>query len=215
MPDKESKKGGLLLLCASPRPQGTSMMLLDTLRQTAGGDVVLLREGREEEALDAMAAADCWVISGPCYLCGYPGQLISLLERAARRPGVLHGQAVYGIINGGMPYVHTHASGLRTLRLFCEANGLRALGGFVLGGGAGLNGQPLRKHLFSRRMVPAFDTFARRVAAREASPDQLYERAHARLPVFLSRLMTWMLNRLVDRQIRRHGHDPREPFPLA
>lgn len=37
--------------------------------------------------------------------------------------GVLHGQSIYGMVQGGMPYVHTHESTIRILKNYEDANG--------------------------------------------------------------------------------------------
>ncbi|MEL7609720.1 MAG: hypothetical protein AAGU74_09460 [Bacillota bacterium] len=51
-------------------------------------------------------------------------------------------------IQGGMPYVHTHESGLLMLKAFANKCDVRYKGGFVMGDGAMLNGQPIgpKKH---------------------------------------------------------------------
>lgn len=208
------KHPGLLLLCASPRPRGTSAMLLRRLQEAAGGEMISLyqKEGAER-ALARMAEADRIVISGPCYINSYPAPVAELLEKAADSGISWAGKQLYGIINGGMPYAHTHRAGLRTLELFAESCGLHWMGGFVLGGGAMLDGQPLEKHFSAGRAVPAFEAFCAHAAAGTASPDALYLKANRPLSPLAARLFSLMLNGMVSRRIRRFGHDPRAGSP--
>ncbi len=174
-----------------------------------------LRTDKADDIIEAMAQAKRILISGPSYINTWPGPLIALLEQAAQHSDRLKGKRLYGIINGGMPYVHTHLSGLRTLQLFCRDVGLRWEGGFVLGGGAMLDGQPLEKHLSHKRMVPAFERFTQHVMAGEPSPDSLYERANGPMPGLVARLVARMLNRTVDRRLRDLGQDPYQRHPSA
>ncbi len=205
------KANRLLLLCASPRKQGTSAMLLRRIQKSAGGDLVFLpQQGDFTEVLAAMRRADSMVISGPCYVNSYPARLYQLVEAAAREGGFA-GQKLYGIINGGMPYTHTHRHGLDMLSLFAGGCALTWQGGFVLGGGAMLDGKELEKHLSRRRLVPAFDRFIQHIKAGSPSPDNLYEDAQKPLGRLLTLLMAKLLTRMAEKRIRQHGHDPNAP----
>lgn len=204
-----------LLICASPRARGTSMMLLQRVQAATGGQIVsLYREKDTKAPLERMARADAIVISGPCYINTYPAPVLALLEAAALQ-APWAGQRLYGIINGGMPYLHTHRQGLESLQLFARACGLRWMGGFVLGGGAMLDGQPLEKHLSARRVVPAFAAFAGYIAAGSPAPDSLYEQAQRPPGGVMARVFSAFLNRMVDKGLRRHGHDPYGPLPYG
>ena len=61
------------------------------------------------------------VFIGPCYINTYPADVFVLLNELPKHSKVLHGQNIYGVIQGGMPYVHTHEEGLHALALFAES----------------------------------------------------------------------------------------------
>ena len=113
-------KSNIILICASPRRKGTSVMLLERIRVVTGGEIVFLpQKGSPDKLISDMKHAETIVISGPCYINTYPAKLIELLETASAAGGFT-GQKIYGIINGGMPYIHTHQHGLTCLKLFAE-----------------------------------------------------------------------------------------------
>ncbi len=204
-------KSKLLLLCASPRRKGTSAMLLERIHANIGGEVVFLpQKGEPDELLLAMQHAVTIVISGPCYINTYPARLIELLE-AASLAGGFSGQKLYGIINGGMPYIHTHRHGLTCLQLFAEQNQLMWQGGFVLGGGAILDGKPLEHHMNRKKIVPAFDQFIRHIAEGRSSPDSLYEQAQSPPGKIISGIIARLLTFRVDKNLKNYGHDPKAP----
>lgn len=204
-------KPEILLLCASPRRKGTSAMLLERIRAVTGGEVLYLpQKGGLDEAALAMRQAATIVISGPSYINTYPARLLELLEAAARAGG-FSGQKLYGVINGGMPYTHTHRHGLACLKLFAQQNHLIWQGGFVLGGGAMLDGSPLEKHMSRRKVVPAFDRFIRHIAEGSPSPDSLYEQAQGAPGPLMTRVFARLLTGMVVRRIKKHGHDPDAP----
>ncbi|NMA17772.1 MAG: NAD(P)H-dependent oxidoreductase [Clostridiaceae bacterium] len=204
-------KYNIMLLCASPRRKGTSAMLLERVRNLTGGDVVFLpqKDSLEEFAM-TMKQAETIVISGPCYINTYPARLIELLETASRSGG-FSGQKLYGIINGGMPYIHTHRHGLTTLQLFAEQNHLSWQGGFVLGGGAMLDGKPLENHMSRKKVVPAFNQFIRHIAEGSSSLDSLYEQAQTPPGRFVTRIFSKFLTSMVLKNLKKHGHDPNAP----
>ena len=201
----------ILLICASPRPQGTSAMLLRRIQSVAGGTFHQLPwRGSLDETVTAMRRASRIVISGPCWINSYPARLLELFETAAAS-GTFDGQGLYGIINGGMPYTHTHAHGLATLSLFARRCGLDYRGGFVLGGGAMLDGQPLERHLSRKHVVPAFAAFTEHIKLGQHSSDSLYEEAQRPPGRLLTRIFAMMLTTMAKRRIRKHGHDPEAP----
>ncbi len=204
-------KSEIMLLCASPRRKGTSAMLLERIRAVTGGEVVFLsQKDNLDELVLAMQQAVTIVISGPCYINTYPARLVELLETASIAGG-FSGQKLYGIINGGMPYVHTHRHGLTCLRLFAEQNRLSWQGGFVLGGGAMLDGQPLEKHMGRKKIVPAFDLFIQHIAEGSPSPDSLYEQAQTDMGSIMTHVFARLLTFMVVRRIKKHGHNPKAP----
>jgi hypothetical protein len=201
----------MMLLCASPRRKGTSSMLLQRICAVTGGKIVFLpQKGSLNELVQTMRQASTIVISGPCYINTYPARLIELLEKATQAGG-FSGQKLYGIINGGMPYSHTHRHGLFCLRLFAGQNHLTWQGGFVLGGGAMLDGKPLENHMNRRKVVPAFDQFIRHIKEDTTAPDCLYEQTQPHLGKIMTRILAGLLTYKVEKEIKKHGHDPNAP----
>ena len=204
-------KADILLLCASPRRKGTSAMLLERICTVTGGKVTYLpQQGSLDALVLAMQKAATIVISGPCYINTYPARLIELLETASQAGG-FSGQKLYGIINGGMPYIHTHRHGLTCLQFFAEQNQIAWQGGFVLGGGAMLDGNPLEKHIGRKKVVPAFDLFVQHIIEGSSSPDSLYERAETAMGSIMTHFFARLLTFMVVRHIKKHGHDPDAP----
>ena len=211
-----------LLINASPRAAGTSAMLLKRVmaRLTEAGHSTKLVNlyvslKRMDALVAAFAEADALVLSGPCYIDTYPADTYALLEAIAQNPAACHGQRVYGIIQGGMPYAHTHESGLNALRLFAKTRGLRYGGGYVMGMGPLLNGQPLEKIMNAKTAVRQFDLFCAHVARGEDSPADVYQRAMLRLPGFMWRLLARWMNGRIDREAQACGVGPDWVSPYA
>lgn len=201
----------ILLICASPRRGGTSAMLLERIRAAIGGEVVFLpQKGSLDELVSEMREAGTIIISGPCYINSYPAKLIELLETASYSGG-FSGQKLYGIINGGMPYIHTHQHGLTCLKSFAEQNNLSWQGGFILGTGAMLDGNPLEKHISSGKVVPAFDEFTQNIAKGEQSPDCIYKDAQPPPGKLTTSIFAKLLSYMVVRRIKKYGHNPDAP----
>lgn len=122
----------ILLICVSPRKKGTSNMLLERIKEIIGGEIVFLSQnGSLDELIKNMEEVEIIVISGPTYINSFPARLYELLEIASKQ-GNFSKQKLYGIINGGMPYIHTHYHGLLYLKLFAEKSNISWMGGFVL-----------------------------------------------------------------------------------
>ena len=211
-----------LLVNASPRAKGTSAYLANTLREylkNCGHAVSLVQLYPHAETLDALvhafSKADTLVVLGPCYINTYPADTYALLEAIAKHPEACHGQRVYGVIQGGMPHAHTHACGLMTLDCFAKACGLKYGGGFVMGMGAMLNGQPLDKLLNAKKVKKQLDVFFGHVERGEASPDTVYQQAELRLPGFVWRLMARWINRVIDKEMKAHGIEKNQPSPYS
>lgn len=179
-------------------------MLLERIHNRLGGQLVHLYTEDLGELAGLMAKSLRIVISGPCYINSFPGRVTALLEEAAMI-NPLFSPKLYGIINGGMPYIHTHVSGLEHLQLFCQATDYTWQGGFVLGGGAMLDGAPLEKHLRARRIVPAFDQFVDHIARATLSPDELYLTSQTGFSPLITHIMAWLLSWRVRRSLKKHG----------
>ena len=210
----------IVAINVSPRKKGSSAMLIERLREDAekSGNHVsridLYSHLKETQALfDAVAAADTIVICGPCYVNSYPADTTWLLEELAGRPGVLHGQDLYGIIQGGMPYAHTHASGLNMLRIFSKKTGLVYKGGFVMGLGAMLNGQALGKLPNGRKVEKQLGIFFGNIRNGVESPDSVYEKAQMKIPGLLAAVLAASMNKKIDRDFADRGMDARAPSP--
>lgn len=204
-----------LIINASPRREGTSVMFCKTLADQIGGEICHLYS--ENKSVDWLMPkideAETIIIAGPCYINTYPAQVSFLLEGIAEHPEICHGQKVYGIINGGMPYVHTHESGLKMLKLFCRDSNMQYQGGFVMGMGPVLNGKPLSDHPLAKKYVPAFNEFMLHVGRNEESPDKLYHDAETHIPGILARFLSLWMNRRIDKNLKQHGFDYKQPSP--
>jgi hypothetical protein len=186
-------------------------MLLERIRAVTGGEVIFLpQKDSLDDLILAMQEATTIIISGPCYINTYPARLIELLETAASAGG-FSGQKLYGVINGGMPYIHTHRHGLLCLQLFAERNHLLWQGGFVLGCGAMLDGKPLEKHMNRKTVVPAFAQFILHIKEGTPSSDSLYEQAQSPPGKLMTRIFASLLTFMVEKHIKKCGHDPKAP----
>jgi hypothetical protein len=147
-------------------------------------------------------------MSGPSYINHYPAVTLYLLEQMSQHPEILHKQSMYGIIQGGMPYVHTHESGILALKLFCEQNQLRYQGGFVIGLGAMLDGKPLDKLIINGKKAKRnYLIFLNHISKDEISPEELYEKIQLRVPSIVLRLMARGMNKSIDKSLRDKGFD--------
>lgn len=186
-------------------------MLLERIRVVTGGKLFFLpQKGNLDELVVSMQEAGTIIISGPCYINTYPARMLQLLETASLT-GKFSGQKLYGIINGGMPYIHTHQHALICLQLFAEQNHLLWQGGFVLGVGAMLDGKPLEKHMNRRTVVPAFNKFIQNISEGIQSPDSLYIKAQSPPGKLTTRIFAKFLTFLVEKNLKKYGQDPEAP----
>jgi len=132
----------MLLINASPRKEGTSYVLLQMCKaflEDKGHLVKLIHLSatgvNKSEIWEAINKAETLIVSGPSYVNTYPAGTIAFLEELSMYKDLLHGQSFYGIIQGGMPYIHTHESGLSLLDMFCRKSNMFYKGGFVMGMG--------------------------------------------------------------------------------
>lgn len=199
-----------LLICASPRKKGTSMMLLERIEKSIGGKIIFLpQKGSFDEIVNYMQKAETIIISGPTYINSYPARLYELLEFASNNYS-FNNQKLYGIINGGMPYIHTHEHGLRYLKLFAQENNLKWMGGFVLTTGAILDGQPLEKHLNSKKVIENFDKFVNCINQQVYASESLSLKSEYIPPKFMVYIISKILTYKVVRNLKAFGHHPDE-----
>lgn len=210
----------ILLLNVSPRQNGTSYVLLSMCQD------YLLKKGHLCEIIhlypnlnnliklrEAVDKADTLVLCGPCYINTYPADTIALLEELSLHREILHRQSLYGIIQGGMPYPHTHESGLTLLEMFCKKCDVSYKGGFVMGLGALLNGQPITKLPNSKKMMCQLRIFIDHINRGEEAPRQVYQVAQFKVPSLIYRLMAGMMNRKIDKDLINHGIDIKQKSP--
>lgn len=206
------------LINLSPRRDGTSMTLLNACKDhlEARGHAVTVTHlypglKNPDALFSAVAEADTLVLGGPCYINTYPADTTWLLQQLAARPQLLHGQQMYGIIQGGMPTMHTHASGLSMLEIFASQCGLDYKGGFVMGLGAMLNGQPLTKLFNAKAVIRQLGVFFDHMEKGELSPPAVYEASQLRWSPFRYRLMSLMINRMMIKDFKSRGIDITQP----
>ncbi len=183
-------------------------MLLERINKIAGGEIVFLpQKGSFDNLINKMQKAATIVISGPTYINSYPARLFELLEEVSKNT-TFSNQKLYGIINGGMPYVHTHEHGLSYLSLFAKENNLTWMGGFVLGGGAILDGQPLEKHLNQKKVVPLFDEFIQCIDKGVMASENLYKDSEMPIPRLITHIISKALTYRVTKHLKEYGHHP-------
>ena len=211
-----------LLINTSPREKGTSALLALTMREyllRKGHSVSLMHLYKHLDKADALvqafAKADTLVVLGPCYINTYPADTYAFLELIANHTKTHHGQRIYGVIQGGMPHAHTHASGLAALDCFANACGLIYGGGFIMGMGAMLNGQSLDKLLNAKKVKRQLNIFFEHVEKGEDSEDSVYKQAELRLPGLVLRLMARWINGVIDKNLKAHGISKNQPSPYS
>jgi len=204
----------------SPRKRGTSAMLLDRLKnnlEKRGDHVIIVHLYSHlknmQMIFDAVNAADTIVICGPCYVNTYPADTTKLLEELAAQPDILHGQNLYGIIQGGMPYAHTHVSGLNMLKVFSNKVNLSYQGGFIMGLAAMLDGQQLDKLPNGKKVGRQFAVFFEHIHNGKKTPDSVYEKAIMKIPGFVTMILAATMNRRIDKTFAARGMNARQPSP--
>lgn len=209
-----------VIINLSPRRNGTSAMLASMCKEALMNNKqqpiivdLYIHLNNIDKILNKIKEADAIIFCGPCYINQFPADTIYLLESIMKNPNALHGQSVYGIIQGGMPYVHTHVSGLRTLELFCEESNLNYKGGFVMGLGAYLNGKSIDNLPNGKKMKKCFDVFLNHIANGERSPDCVYERAQLKLPGVIYQFLARRMNKSINKDLMERGIDYTSPSP--
>ncbi|MDR2957721.1 MAG: NAD(P)H-dependent oxidoreductase [Coriobacteriales bacterium] len=210
----------IVVINTSPRKRGTSAMLVGRLKDhlEAYGDNItffnLYSHLKDLTAIfEAVSTADCLVICGPCYTNTYSADTTHLLEELATRPGLFHGQSLYGIIQGGMPYAHTHISGLNMLKLFAGHVDISYRGGFIMGLGAMLDGQPIEKLPNGKKVKKQLTIFFDHIHNSEPSPDSVYQASLMKIPGFVVRVLAMIMNHRIYKAFAARGMDARQPSP--
>ncbi len=209
-----------IIINLSPRKKGTSNMLANYFAERISSDTnhtdvydLYTYLDKMDILLNRIKESDCIVLIGPSYVDTYPADTINLLMSMAEGEGVLHGQSLYGFIQGGMPYIHTHEHGIKLLENFAEDNSVVFKGGFVMGGGAYLNGQPLEKIMGANKMVPVVNAFIENIKKNETSSEELYKNAAMKIPCFIARLLAFSLSRSIKKDLTSKGIDYKVKSP--
>lgn len=204
----------------SPRKNKTSNMLANTCNNyllSFGISAKLFHLYDTLDNIDSLLAAidksHTIIFCGPSYINHYPADTMYLLEEIYKNQEVLHNQNVYGIIQGGMPYVHTHQSGVKTLELFCEEINISYKGSFVMGMGAMLDGQPLDKLLNGKKVKKNFQVFMENIRKGEFSSDFLYQSCQFKIPRILCKFLAKNMNQSIDKNIKKNGFNPLQASP--
>lgn len=205
------------MLNASPRENGTAHMLCKRLEQRLNGEYMSLygKKNHLKTLLEKIKQADTIVLVGPCYVNSFPGQVTELFEYLSEYALELKGKVWYGIIEGGMPYTHTHQSGLKHLEYFCKSCGMSYRGGFILTMAPLLNGSPLEKHKRAKKIVPAFEKFTEAIKTGSISPDSLYEELEQKMSPLVTKCFAYFLSRMMDQQVKKNGLDPKQGSPYC
>ena len=210
----------VVIINLSPRKNGTSAMLAKMckeylLENEKNVETVDLYSHLEDmgTVLSLLDKADTIVMSGPCYIDHYPADTIYLLEQMSTHPEILHKQNLYGIIQGGMPYVHTHESGIRTLELFCQDCNINYKGAFVMGLGAMLNGQQLDKLINGKKVKKSYLAFLNNISNGEISPESLYKNVQIKMPTIVWKYLAKKMNNTINKELTEKGIDYLQPSP--
>lgn len=206
-----------LILNASPRNNGTAHMLCMRLQAELGGKYQSLYgiQNTPSSILENIIKADTIVLVGPCYVNSFPGTVTELFEYLSHHQKALKNKVWYGIIEGGMPYTHTHESGLKHLSYFCNTCGMSYNGGFILTMAPLLNGKPLEKHIASKKILPAFNQFVTAIKYQAISPDSLYQNLESKMSLITTKCLSLFLSSSIDKSLKQHGFDPKAPSPYS
>lgn len=200
-----------IIINLSPRQKGTSSMLAEYFaeRLKENGQVKLERLysylDNMQELLSKIKDSESIIFIGPCYVTTFPAETFALLEKMEETADILHGQSMYGMIQGGMPYIHTHECGIKSLKNYADLNNVIFKGGFVMGGGAPLNGRPLEKVIGANKIVPAVNCFIENIKEDNFSPAELYTEAAYKVPKLMARLLLLMMNSQIRKDMRKKG----------
>ena len=205
----------VLIVNASPRPKGNQRDAGRDVRRTPrkerlprGADQPLPGAQKPRGALRLGRKGGHRGPLRPVLRQHLPGGRDRVPSKAlAARPEALHGQRLYGIIQGGMPYMHTHESGLNMLGLFRPAVQPELHGRLRDGLGAPCwtagrsTGSSTRKRF--KRLLSVF--FRPRASGRACAQTAFPLNAQPKLPVFAWRLLAMAANRDIDKRLKALG----------
>ena len=210
----------ILLINLSPRKNGTSVVLLNMCKKYLENEtnqitmVHLYSNLNKLNNLDnSIKEADTIVFSGPCYINTYPADTIRLLEYLNVHVELLHGQNIYGMIQGGMPYAHTHESGLELLRMFGKKCNVSYKGGFIMGLGAMLNGREVAALPNGKKVEKQLNIFFEHINNGEHVAKNVYEKSMMKIPGLMYQIMAKGMNKKIDKDLKKRGIDVNQVSP--
>jgi len=209
-----------VIINLSPRKKGTSVMLSNLCRD------FLYERGHQSEIidlyqnlknmmviLDGIEESDTIIMVGPSYIDSFPADTVYLLDQMTENQEILHGQKLYGIIQGGMPYVHTHESGLKMLEIFSTESNIIYKGGFVIGLGPVINGTSLNKLPNAKKIKKNFNLFLNHIENGEISPAQLYYDSQLKMPGIVYCYLAKVMNKRIKKELVQKGIDYSQRSP--
>lgn len=209
-----------VIINLGPREQGSSSMLSYMCKEylvSKGKQVKLFHLYKSIQSIDLLLKeikeADTIILSGPSYINHFPADTIYLLEKLKENEAIFHNQNVYGIIQGGMPYIHTHESGVKTLALFCKDVAISYNGSFIIGFGAMLNGKPLNQLVNGKKVEKNFNLFLQHILRGSSSPDSLYQNCQIKVPGFLYVMLSKVMNTKINKELKEKGIDYQQESP--
>lgn len=200
----------IIVLQCSYRKQGTSAMLSNLLKDMDNRvHIVTIATALNEydKFCQWIKKAHTLVIIGPCYINTYPADVFFLLKRLQSEAELFHGQKIYGLIQGGMPYIHTHVAGLWSLELFAESMDLLYCGGFVLGMGALLNGRSLNTLPHGKRVKRQLTKFYQGILEGTKQSMELCESAELHIPIWITKILCRKMNNKLLKEAKLNNHD--------
>ncbi|SDY80163.1 NAD(P)H-dependent FMN reductase [Proteiniborus ethanoligenes] len=160
-----------------------------------------------EELFSGVNAADIIIISSPLYVDSLPSPLIRAFELIANNRNekkIDKKQSLIAIVNSGFPeYFHNHTA-LRICENFACRNKFEWLGGFALGEGGAISGNPI-KNLggMTRNIVKALDMAAEAISNNESIPMEAIDLMSRKLiPIGM---YTFIANRGWETQAKKFG----------
>lgn len=178
-----------LLLIGSPKVKNStseslSAYLLEGLHENGyiceKLHVLSMLNRNKEELLDKVNNADLIIISFPLYVDGLPAPLIKVFEFIANDRNIMEinkKQSLIAIANSGFPESFHSQTALRICENFANKNHFIWLGGFALGGGAAINGMPIKKSSggMTINIVKALDMAVVAISTNEKIPKEAIE----------------------------------------
>ena len=94
-----------------------------------------------------------------------------------------------------------------------KKNGLTYKGGFVMGLGAMLNGQPISQLPNSKKVIRQLGVFFNHIEKDEEAPRKVYEASLFKMPAFVYHIMAKKMNQSIDKDLLSRGIDICQPSP--